>query len=356
MPRKSLADARRLFRARKFSEVIRLLEPEVFRNRESCEYFSLLGFSCLQTGDLGGATSYITRAHQLKPGDTNALLGLAAIHLKKAETENALNRWLEVLDAQPNNAIARRGMNMLRKGLSRDGVQELIDTGKIRQLYPPLPSRSRAAWTLAAALLALVVLGSVFLALRLTRAPSHARPGVSSVEIPPGLPTLTENGAAPGHALTERQVRQSFQKVKSELLAYHDNLAILEANRLLLSNASLPVKERARVLKGFAIRPSFTTIRDSFPYSDVAKEPALYDGCAVNWKGKLANLSVGEQAISFDLLVGYEKEKELQGIVAVTLDFPIQLENGIPLEVLGLIASGDGRVVLRGVSIHRLGQ
>jgi hypothetical protein len=354
MPRKSLAEARRLFRSRKFPEVIRVLEPEVFRNRESHEYFSLLGFSCLHTGDLGGATSYITRAQQLKPGDTNALLGLAAIHLKKAETESALRRWLEVLDAQPKNAIARRGMNMLRKGLTRDGVQELIDSGRIRQLYPPLPARARGVVALVAVLLAVLVAGSVFLAFRLARAPESARPGVASIEIPPDLPRLTEGGAAGGATLTERQVRQTFQKVKSELLAFHDNLAVLEANRLLLSNASLPVKERARVLKGFAVRPSFTTIRDSFPFVVVAKEPMMYDGCAVSWKGKVANLSVGEKAITFDFLVGYEKERELEGIVPVSLDFPIQLENGIPLEVLAVIASTDGRIALRGISLHRL--
>ena len=149
-------------------------------------------------------------------------------------------------------------------------------------------------------------------------------------------------------------MRQTFQKVKSGLLAFHDNLAVLEANRLLLSNASLPVKERARVLKAFAVRPSFTTIRDSFPLASVAKEPMMYDGCAVSWKGKLANLSVGEKSITFDFLVGYEKERELEGIVPVSFDFPIQLENGIPLEVLGIIASADGRIALRGISLHRL--
>ena len=144
MPRKSLSDARRLFRARKYAEVIRVLEPEVFKFRENHEYFSLLGYSCLHTGDLGGATSYITRAHQLKPGDTNSLLGLAAIQLKKADAEGALKRWLEVLDEDPRNPVALKGMNMLRKGLSRDGLQDLIDSGRIRQLYPP--RRATAGW------------------------------------------------------------------------------------------------------------------------------------------------------------------------------------------------------------------
>jgi hypothetical protein len=138
------------------------------------------------------------------------------------------------------------------------------------------------------------------------------------------------------------------------MLAFHDNLAVVEANRILLSNASVRVKQQARLLKGYALRPSFTTIRDSFPYSVVVREPALYDGCAVVWRGKLANLAVGEKSISFDLLVGYENERELAGIVPVALDFAVQLENGIPLEVLGDVAFAEGLLSLRGISVHRL--
>lgn len=354
MTRKGLSDARRLFRARRYADVIRLLEPEVFRYRESHEYFSLLGFSCLHMGDLGGAGSYITRASQLKPGDTNALLGLAAIQLKKADPEGALKRWLEVLDEEPNNRMARRGMDILRKGLSRDNLQELIDSGRIRQLYPPPRGMGQRAWIIAGVILAAAVLGSGLLAVVLSRQQAAPRPGVASVELPPDLRRLTEEGTAASYTFTERQVRQIFQKVKSELLAFHDNLAVVEANRILLSNASLQVKERARHLKGFAVRPSFTTIRDSFPYAVVVREPALYDGCAVTWRGKLANLVVGEQSLAFDLLVGYEGEKELAGIVPVSLDFAVQLENGIALEVLGLVGAADGRLSLKGVSLHRL--
>ena len=89
--------------------MIRLLEPEVFRYRENLEYFFLLGFSCLHTGDLGGAFSYISRANQLKDDDVNVILGLAAIHFRRAENESAIKRWLEVLELDPSNAMAREG-------------------------------------------------------------------------------------------------------------------------------------------------------------------------------------------------------------------------------------------------------
>jgi hypothetical protein len=74
----------------------------------------------------------------------------------------------------------------------------------------------------------------------------------------------------------------------------------------------------------------------------------------VVWRGKLANLVVSESSIGFDMLVGYETERELKGVVPVTLDFAVQLENEAALEVLGIVTASSGRVSLAGISLHRL--
>jgi len=354
MKGKGLGEARRLFRARKFPDVIRVLEPEVFRYRESFDYFSLLGSSCLHTGDLGGAFSYLSRARHLSPDNVGALLGIAAIHFRRHETEDAIKRWLEVLELDPGNKVARRGMDLLRRGLSQEKLQEFIDSGKVRILYPPLPPRGRLG------LVALVVLGALalgaagYLGVRFYPQRVPERPGIAGIEIPGDLPRLTDTGSGFTYMLTESDVRTAFNRAKGFLLAYRDNMATVEINRILLSNAALPVKERARMLKGFVTQPDFLTLKDSFPYTTVAAEPALYDGCSVNWRGKIANLTVGKNAITFDLLVGYDRERELQGIVPVSLGFAADLANGGGIEVLGQIAYQARRIGLTAISIHKL--
>jgi hypothetical protein len=353
MKGKGLGEARNLFRARKFPDVIRLLEPEVFRYRESFDYFWLLGFSCLHTGDLGGAFSYVSRAHQLQHDDVSALLGMAAIHFRRAENESAIKRWLEVLELQPSNAVARRGLDLLRRGLPQEKLQDFIDSGRMRTLYPPLPPRTSAAAILAIILGVLIVAGLGFLAFRVTRTRPAERPGVSGIEIPSNLARLVDTGTFP-FMLSEKEVRQVFQKARRLLLDYRDNMAAVEINRLLLSNATLAIKERARMLKGFVTQPTFDTLRDGFAYSQVAAQPALYDGCSVRWKGKVANLKIGKDAMVFDLLVGYDQEKELEGIVPVVLPFAAQLANGIPIEVLAQVQVQRDRLSLQGLSVHRL--
>jgi hypothetical protein len=88
----------------------------------------------------------------------------------------------------------------------------------------------------------------------------------------------------------------------------------------------------------------------------VVKQPALYDECSVDWKGKVANLAVGKDAITFDLLVGYEQEKELEGIVSVSLPFAAEMQNGDGIEVLGQVTVMGGILGLQGISLHVLAQ
>lgn len=192
MKGKGLGEARGLFRARKFPDVIRILEPEVFRYRENFDYFVLLGSSCLHTGDLGGAFSYLSRARQLSPDAVSALLGLAAIHFRRHETDDAIKRWLEVLELDPGNKVARRGMDLLRKGLTQEKLQELIDSGKARTLYPPLPARGRGGMIAILILGALALCGAAYLGVKFFPQKTAERPGVSGIDIPadlPGLPT-----------------------------------------------------------------------------------------------------------------------------------------------------------------------
>jgi hypothetical protein len=74
----------------------------------------------------------------------------------------------------------------------------------------------------------------------------------------------------------------------------------------------------------------------------------------VLWRGKVANLAAGKDEVRFDLLVGYEQERELQGIVPVVLRFAADLQNGVPLEVLAQVTAVGGILRLEGIALHRI--
>jgi hypothetical protein len=356
MKTSGLGDAEKLFRARKFSAVIRALEPEVFRYRESFDFYLILGLSCLRSGELGGASSYLERARQLNADDIRPLLGLAAIKLTRAHVEEALKLWLEVLDVDPGNRVAKRGIGVIRRSFDPGSLRDFVESSGVLSLYPPMPPRIRPLFLLIA-FLSLAILGCLgYLGFRIfTPTTAPPRPGIGEMEIPAGLSGVVEAPASGAKiVLNERQVRQAFEDAKRNLLRYRDNLAVVEINRILISNASLPVKERTRILKSFVATPSFASFRDGYAYSQVSKAPSLYDGAFVLWKGEVANLDVGKDEIRFKFLVGYEKRKELQGVVPVTLDFSAVLQNGIPLELLARVVAEEDLFTLSGISLHRL--
>jgi len=355
MKRKGLGEARKLFRARRFSDVIRLLEPEVFRYRESFDYFKTLGLACLHTGDFGGALSYMSRALQLRDDDISMVLGIAAVHFRRSEHESALKRWLEVVEVQPSNPVAKRGLELLRRGLTADQMQEFVDGGRLRSLFPPLPHRIGLLPVALIVLSCLAVAGVAYLTVRYAVPRAPERPGVSVIEMPAGVPSVDVGTDFP-FIMKEGEVRRTFQKAKNELLAFRDNLAVVDINRILLSNAAPAVKERARLLKGFVTQPTFDTARDLYSYADVSRQPLLYDGASVLWKGKVANLSTSRTRITFDLLVGYDEEKQLQGIVPVSLPFAADIGNGDAIQLLGQVTANGNAVSLVGISLHRISQ
>jgi len=356
MPSMSLKRVYKLFRARKFTEVIHILEPQIFRYRESYTFYYILGISCLYAGDFGGAYSYLGRADQLKHGNADILLGLAAVHLKRGDMEAALKIWLDILDNNPGNRIARRGMEFSRKNISKDDKEDLFEINRIRKFYPGLPAKRGWFFKSAIFVVILLIFSGLFYFYQTDKpfAVINKRKGIETIKLDSSIlgSRMPANGIK--YKLSDREIKEHFNRAKKYLLKYRDNLANVEINTLLLSNAKASVKEKAMLLKTFITEPDFITIKDSFSYSTVIKMPDLYNHCYVVWRGKIVNLQKKKNEIIFDLLVGYENEKELKGIVPVVLDFAVLLNNADSVELLGEIITKKENISLRGVSIRRI--
>ncbi len=367
---RTLNDIKKIFLRRRYAEVLRLLEPEVFRFRESFLYYRLLGLSCLYLQDTGGAYSYLRRAMQIKDDDVAVLLGMAAIHLKKRNLDEALKVWLRVLELAPADRTARRALEKVRKGMTADEVSRLIDSGKIHFFYPPQPFAVPPAllvWLLAGLA---VGAGVIFLFIRggdlmaaLTPARDHAgrpaaaRPGVAAVELSDSA-LRTEAQAGARFTFTEKQVDEIWHHAKEYFMGYRDNAAVHELNRLLLSNASAYIKESARRLKSHALTPGykdFVDFHDNYSFSVVRADPLLYDGCFVLWRGTIANLYIGSRDIRFQFLVGSPDNRSFEGAVPVIFDFADKFENNYYIELMArVVPTANGQFRLQGVLFRRI--
>ncbi|MDR2589254.1 MAG: hypothetical protein LBC67_07495 [Spirochaetales bacterium] len=355
----ALSEAARFFRARRFADTIRILEPQVFAYRENPSYYYMLGMACLYTGDYFGANTYLKRCLQIDYRQKNAQLGLAIICLKRNETHESLRIWLEILDDEPKNRFARLGLDTVKKNPSPQGIEALFENRRELSLVPS-PGFFLPVWAkrlIAGALLvAFLGFGGVFLRQRfLPAGAAYTRPGVQAVYLDRGEEVLDKESRAV-FMLTEQEIRSSFESVKSFLDRYEDNQARREINRLLLSNAGRGVKSKASAFIPFIQTPTFANFPDSFSFQEVRANPALHEGCFVRWKGRISNVVVEEKRITFDFLVGYADQKILEGIVPAELDFAARLEAAFAYEIIGrVVTAKSGGLALNILSLHELG-
>ena len=352
-----LKKAAKLYKRSKFPQVIRLLEPQIFRYRQNYDFFYLTGMSCLNTGDLGGAGTYLQRGLGLKPNDPKANLGLALVYLKRQDIQEAIRCYLEVIDTDPGNKVAARGLTLLQKNASPSQVFELIESRRLERLLPDAGKRRMPALLPGAAAVILLAAAAI-LASKYTNIfggePAVREPSVEMLSLD-DLGGIVDFSGEYNYMLTEKEIEQTFASVKNYFSRFLDNLARREINRLLGSNASFAVKEQARTISSYIPVPDFTTVTDPFEYTIVAADPFLYSDTYVVWTGKLSNLSASTEQITFDLLVGYENNQLLLGIVAVKLKFAVSLNDGDAIEVLGRVKVAENKgFFLEAISIHKL--
>ncbi|MEI6386396.1 MAG: tetratricopeptide repeat protein [Spirochaetota bacterium] len=360
MARSALDEARRLASAGRHAAVISLLEPKLPLFRDSHSYYYLLGSACLRSGDLGGANSYLRRAEQLEPADIDTRLCVAALQLRRGEAEKAIATYLSILDEKPGHRVATRALSKLRD----PGILErVVDAGKPVELEPFLPA-SRAIppfllWSIVvllaigAAVLAWPLAASAWTSLAKAASPRGEVAAVNLTAAELRAPVGSVGGAR--YILTEKEAVAGFERAKALLQEYRDNAARVELNRIVDSNATMELKEKARTLLGFALPPDWRTLKDIPSFAALRADPLLYRECAVIWEGRAANISGSGATREFDFLAGYGDRTRLDGILRVSVSdpaIPVPVDN--PFELLAFVEAGGGMPRLRAIAIHEL--
>jgi tetratricopeptide (TPR) repeat protein len=352
-----LTKAARLVKRKRYGEAYKFLILEVNRYRDSYYYYYILGLSCLNTMDYGGAFDFFRRARQLKTREPGALLGLAILFLRRGDTDKALDIYLEIINIDPENRRARKAMQIIRKYGEPELIQSYYESGRLKRLFPP-PLKTPVNWRavifcLAAAAIACALSWGIYTFVK--RPPKPGREGFEHSALEQSeKANLVQTGGTFKYILTEREVTDSFERARSLFNEKRDEAAKFEINRLLESNASEGVKNKARILLSYTETPGFESLKDKFSYKDVAKEPLLYRGCYVIWSGMAANsITEMENSTSFTLLVGYDTKTQLQGQVEVRFDKAIQIDSQRPLEVLGKVVPTADGLILEGQAIYQ---
>jgi len=337
---------------RDFPSAIKLLEGRSEIYEGNFAYYILLANACLYAGDAGTASMYYQKAREIKLTDTALLLGQAALFLRRGNTDRALQYYLEVLDGDPENKIAKNALEFIRTQGDYDTICRWIDNGKIERFYPPISARSGKILGIAVPAAA-CVLGVLF-ALLILRSPKRISEGeradLSALALSSDESKYAQEkdmaSSAYAFILSNKEITESYARSQRYFQAYRDNAAQIEINRILHSNASLSIKQKARVLMSYLSPPNPA-------YEDAVKNPVLYEDCYAVWSGRVSNAVTQGTSYRFDLLVGYETMEKVVGIVPVQFQSDPGITSSLPVKVLGKIVFENGKMNLEGRSVYQ---
>jgi tetratricopeptide (TPR) repeat protein len=361
MSRSALAAAHHLVRRRRFSAAITMLEGVAELYRDSFDYYLTLGISCLYVGDLGSANSYFQQARHIRMTDTQLLLAQAVLFLRRGDTDRAVQYYLDVLDNEPGNKIARNAMEFIRTRGTYDMICRWADSGKLLQFYPPVGINPDIIAGAVLSLVAGIVLcGGVMHFVRQVQPPSAGtRADLSSLVLSVDEENHAQekdlSGAVYRYILNDRQITAAYEDAQRNFQNYHDNAAQVDINRILNSNAALSIRQKARLLMNYLAEPTFDSLTDNYTYAEVAADPNLYLGCWVAWSGRITNGLAAGSSYSCDLLIGYENMERVDGIVPVRFEKAPSppVEGDRPVKVLAEIGIENGRLLLQGRSVYQ---
>ena len=364
MARSVLQTARKLMRRRKFGYAITLLESRTHDYGGSFEFYLALGTSCLYVGDEGSASKYYQLAREIKISNSELLLGQAAIYLRHGETDRALQYYLDILNIDPNNEVAKSALEFIRTHGDYNTICQWKDSGKIAKFYPPLgvnPDIIRncifAGFLLGCVVSAFIVFKSTpkkpNRSLSSTNEESEERQRAKNVE-----PLSDFDGGVLVYNLTEKQISDSYNEAISYWQQNRDNAALREINRILYSNASPSKKQEALNLRQSLKEPTFDTLKDedNFTYQEVESDHFLYNNCFVSWSGRVSNaISLDNGSWECILLVGYENLRYVDGMVSVHFaeaPYP-EVDPEKPIRILAKVTEAQGKLLLEGRAVYQ---
>ena len=342
-----------LFRRKQFENLIKELEPFVMEYRQSADFFYMLGVSNLYLGILGAAEDYLTTASRIDSDSPKSLIALGALFLRKGSTTEAISCYLEAQEMDPQNALVKKSLNFIRKS-DMATISQAVDSGKIKEFYPSTGVYIPVQQIVLVAVAVFAITGITIAAVTMhKKTPKRADLSNYTLTVNEKNNPVETDGGTYRYIMTTTQINDSYTKAIKYFQDFKDNQAQVEINRILNSNASVSIKQKAREIMNYITEPGFDTIKDVYSYKKVESDPYLYMDCWVVWSGRVSNVEKTETTYNCEFLVGYDDMKNVDGIVPCSIPMPISIDVENPVQILGKLTVKNNKLFLQGKSVYQ---
>jgi len=304
---------------------------------------------------------YFRRGLLVSEDNTDLLKGLAFSYLKNERVEDAINKWGEVLEKKPGDRFAKKAIERLR---ASKNIDYFVENARPKDFFSgklPLSEKIKPYILGLSITFGIIVICVVFYSTPLYKKTIQKfYPEVinlNKISFPETGPVIRDDSEDALYSFSEKEILTNFVKVKKSIQKNEINNAIILLNKVMLSNASLLVKEKYEILYKFIDPPDPLSIDYNPRYYEILKEPAAFKGVYVLWTGRIANLELDKKNVQFDLLVNYENEDTIDGIAHVTIYGTYYIENRQKVEIFGSFDGYDresGKLLIDGIFLRDL--
>lgn len=350
------------YRRKDYVRAVSFLEKALREKKDDATLYLFLGYASIFTGDIDGARRYFKGGLLVKEDDIELLKGLSYIYIKDERIEDAISLWGEILEKNPKERIVKRALERLR---ATEDIKDFVERANIRDFFfPRLPFIIKLKpYLLGIAIsVGVIIFGVIFYTTPLyKRTLEKFYPEIvnlKGIELPDDVPVTQEENTSALYSFTDKEIEESFIRVKKYIYKNKVNAAIILLNKIVLSNATQIVKERFDILYKFIEPPDPLSIDYNPHFYEIMKEPAVFNGVYVLWTGRIANLKKDKERADFDLLVNYEDQDTIEGIAHVSIDGVYYIENKQKIEVFGYYQGYDvktGKLMINGMLLRDLG-
>lgn len=329
------------------------------------DYYVTYGTAFLYSDISGKASEMFRKAREYSVQNVNMLLGQAVIFLRRGEINRAVEYYLQILDIDPSNATAKRALDFIRRDGEFTSILKMAETGELKKFFPPLgfnPDNIRNCILLG-------ILIGIACSLLMVMHPKQRVVPVEKNSIEQKF-SLSEDellsavqlNAAEGEfhvTMTTKEIQTAFSDAKKYFVASRDNACQVELNRIINSNASIHIKQKAQSVMELLQEPTFDSLKDNYSYSQVASDVSNYLDCYAAWDGMVTNsVFYDDGSWKCDLLVDYipSENKNFQvGLCHVVFDKAPQpsVDETKPVRFLGKITLRGNDIVLSGKAVYQ---
>ncbi|ANF34304.1 tetratricopeptide repeat protein [Borrelia turicatae] len=353
-PNKLINKSISYYNSQKYSDVVKLLEKEIFLYKNYYFYHYILGMSYLRMGNLGTAQTYLKKAYTLNPTEPDVKQSIAILLAAQGKEDKAIQIWLKMIEENQEIQRSEFSLETIRKNPIQGAL--FLNKNKIyAKLFPEI--KVETGQNLSKLIRILLIIASlaflliaIFLLihsketikLSLSNSKIKEKKAINNIAAYIDDIKINDKEKIENHEgqfvfiLTETEIKNSFQKIKTHLKQGKDNFARIEINKILNSNASESIKLKAKNLASFISRPNFITFDDYLVLKEIKKNPLIYSNVYVKWEGIANNIEKKDNITYFDFYVGYNKNA-LEGIITTKTTFDIDINFKDYVEILGQI-------------------